>query len=55
MNTVNTSQVKKIAKNLDEPVKKMIDSLPEEIDARALVEKFDLILQFLKKEGRKND
>jgi len=50
MNTVNTSQVKKIAKNLDEPVKKMIDSLPEEIDSKALVEKFDLILPFLKKD-----
>jgi len=55
MNPIDTAQLKKIVKNLDEPVKKMIDSLPEEIDARALVEKFDLILQFLKKEGRKND
>jgi len=52
MNTVNTSQVKKIAKNLDEPVRTMINSLPEEIDFKALVEKFDLILQFLKKEDR---
>jgi hypothetical protein len=50
MNPVNTSQVKKIARNLDEPVQTMINSLPEEIDSKALVEKFDLILPFLKKE-----
>jgi len=49
MNSVNTSQVKKIARNLDEPVQTMINSLPEEIDSKALVEKFDLILPFLKK------
>jgi len=53
MNPVNTSQLKKIARNLDQPVQRMIESLPEEIDARALIEKFDLILPFLnnKKEG----
>jgi len=55
MNQINTSQVKKIAQNLDEPVKTMINSLPEEIDHKALIEKFDLILQFLKKGEQKND
>jgi len=53
MNQINTSQVKKIAQNLDEPVRIMINSLPDEIDSKALVEKFDLILLLLskKKEG----
>jgi len=55
MSQTNTSQVKKIVQNLDEPVRTMIDSLPSEIDSKALVEKFDLILPFLKKEGGKND
>jgi len=50
MNPIDTAQLKKIAKNLDEPVQRMIDSLPEQIDSKALVEKFDLILPFLKKE-----
>jgi len=49
MNQIHTSQVKKIAQNLDEPIKTMINSLPEEIDRKALVEKFDLILPFLSK------
>jgi len=55
MNLVNTSQLKKIARNLDQPVQTMINSLPDEIDNKALVEKFDLILPFLskKKEGLK--
>ena len=55
MNQINTSQVKKIAQNLDEPVRVMIYSLPDEIECKALVEKFDLILPFLskKKEGLK--
>jgi len=55
MNQINTSQVKKIAQNLDEPVRVMIYSFPDEIDCKALVEKFDLILPFLskKKEGLK--
>ena len=50
MNPIDTAPVKKIANNLNEPVKTMIDSLPDEIDMKALVEKFDLILPFLKKE-----
>jgi len=49
MNQIDTSKVKKIAQNLDEPVKRMINSLPNEIDRKALVEKFDLILPFLSK------
>ena len=49
MNQIDTSKVKKIARNLDEPVKRMINSLPNEIDRKALVEKFDLILPFLSK------
>jgi len=49
MNHIDTAPVKKIAKNLDEPVRTMIDSLPAEIDTKALVEKFDLILPFLSK------
>jgi len=49
MNQIDTSKVKKIAQNLDEPVKRMINSLPNEIDREALVEKFDLILPFLSK------
>ena len=50
MNHIDTAPVKKIAKNLNDPVRTMIESLPDEIESRALVEKFDLILPFLKKE-----
>jgi len=53
MDQIDTSKVKQIAENLDEPVKRMINSLPDEIDRKALVEKFDLILPFLKKGGSK--
>jgi hypothetical protein len=49
MNPIDTAPVKKIAKNLDEPVRTMINSLPEEIESKVLVEKFDLILPFLNK------
>jgi len=53
MSPIDTAQVKRIAQNLDDPVKTMVNSLPDEINQKVLVEKFDLILPFLreKKEG----
>jgi hypothetical protein len=49
MSLIDTSELKKLAQNMDEPARSMIISFPDEIDQKDLVSKMDLILRIIEK------